>query len=288
MISNEDCDSSKGSIYGYTESYRGQITSNMMCARDDNQDSCQGDSGGPLVVKGKGGSDDVQVGVVSWGIGCASESFPGVYSRISKAYDWIKKEVCAKSNAPPSSFGCGSSSSLAMEYGNQSESAASNFVSGSHQKSGFRQYENWSTLLDEDFKSGYTFFNNGGIGTTLYQTAKTRSGVSRLSNGASISSKKITGASSFDQFQVLVSFQFITMDEGSGICLDFSSDDGASWEEFACHRSSPTFTNDVWYDGISADLKASDHIENLMIRLRSFDNQGDTLIDKVTIQGLAS
>ena len=69
--------------------------------------SCaQGDSGGPLVVKGSG-NNDLQVGVVSWGIGCASRDFPGVYARVSSAYNWIRKEVCANSRDPPDSFDCG-------------------------------------------------------------------------------------------------------------------------------------------------------------------------------------
>lgn len=46
----------------------------------------KGDSGGPLVFKIIQGAD-VQVGVVSWGMGCAHEDFPGVYSRVSSAYD---------------------------------------------------------------------------------------------------------------------------------------------------------------------------------------------------------
>lgn len=113
VISNSDCDASEGTINGWSDSYKGQITSNMLCAADRGQDSCQGDSGGPLVIQGKSGdgSDDVQIGVVSWGVGCASPDFPGVYSRISESYDWIVSEVCKQSSAPPADL-CGGSSGV--------------------------------------------------------------------------------------------------------------------------------------------------------------------------------
>merc|ERR1712176_210585 len=113
VMSNEKCSQSRGYVGWSYQSYQGQITSQMLCAKDDNEDSCQGDSGGPLVVRGsdEDGGEDVQVGVVSWGIGCASSSFPGVYARVSLAYSWIKQEVCNRSSNPPESFNCSGESS---------------------------------------------------------------------------------------------------------------------------------------------------------------------------------
>jgi len=102
VITNEDCEISSDG----TDNYNGQITENMLCAMDTGEDSCQGDSGGPLVILG---DTPTQVGVVSWGIGCADPNFPGVYSRISQAYDWIVCEVCRENRefAEEAGFDCG-------------------------------------------------------------------------------------------------------------------------------------------------------------------------------------
>ena len=56
----------------------------MFCAgvADGGKDSCQGDSGGPIVDQ-----NGVVVGVTSWGNGCGKAGFPGVYARVSTAYD---------------------------------------------------------------------------------------------------------------------------------------------------------------------------------------------------------
>nr|BFE67853.1 serine protease [Actinoplanes digitatis] len=59
------------------------VEDEMICAAAPGVDSCQGDSGGPMVrqlARGKW----VQVGIVSWGLGCAREGYPGVYTQVSK------------------------------------------------------------------------------------------------------------------------------------------------------------------------------------------------------------
>ena len=52
--------------------------------------SHQGDSGGPLFV-----CDPKcrQIGITSWGIGCARDRFPGVYTRVAAYQDWIEKII---------------------------------------------------------------------------------------------------------------------------------------------------------------------------------------------------
>ena len=65
----------------------------MICAARFGKDSCQGDSGGPLIKKGVNSQEDVQIGIVSWGFNYADCRFPGVYSRVSKAIEFISSHV---------------------------------------------------------------------------------------------------------------------------------------------------------------------------------------------------
>lgn len=45
-------------------------------------DTCQGDSGGPM-FRADGDGAWIEVGIVSWGNGCAEPGYPGVYSQVS-------------------------------------------------------------------------------------------------------------------------------------------------------------------------------------------------------------
>jgi trypsin len=71
------------------ESYNGQVQETELCGgfKQGGKDSCQGDSGGPLVIKQEG--EFVQVGVVSWGEGCAAPNKYGVYANVAALNTWI-------------------------------------------------------------------------------------------------------------------------------------------------------------------------------------------------------
>ena len=73
-----------------------RITDRMVCAARPGRDSCQGDSGGPMIDKATG----KQVGVVSWGFGCADARFPGVYAKVQDQIDWIEQYIDQWSDGP--------------------------------------------------------------------------------------------------------------------------------------------------------------------------------------------
>ncbi|MEY4178173.1 MAG: hypothetical protein RLY70_1747 [Planctomycetota bacterium] len=78
------------------DSYNGQVNRNMLAAGAMGKDSCQGDSGGPLFMKNDAG-DLRQVGIVSWGNGCARRNYPGVYTRVANYFDWINNTMSQRS-----------------------------------------------------------------------------------------------------------------------------------------------------------------------------------------------
>ena len=80
LTSDATCRTAYGSSY---------IATAMVCAgrTQGGVDTCQGDSGGPLVAGGK------LIGATSWGRGCASAGYPGVYARIATYYSTITAQL---------------------------------------------------------------------------------------------------------------------------------------------------------------------------------------------------
>jgi secreted trypsin-like serine protease len=96
LLSNEQCKIRLAQAYtdlegiNYLPNQVG-ITDSMICANytgDIAKGSCQGDSGGPLIVNTNQGWQ--QIGIVSYGVGCADEAFPDVYARVGKFTSWIR------------------------------------------------------------------------------------------------------------------------------------------------------------------------------------------------------
>ncbi len=91
------------------------ITGNMICAGspapEQVKDSCQGDSGGPLITQENG---PVQVGVVSFGLGCAQANRPGAYTRVGRYVDWIAEQTGGAAGTSVSTLTRSSASSERM------------------------------------------------------------------------------------------------------------------------------------------------------------------------------
>lgn len=105
------------------QSYDGDVTENMLCAgyKDGGTDACVGDSGGPLVVETQRGWQ--QVGIVSWGEGCALPNYYGVYTRVPSFREFVAEQVCEFEDIP-------STPQLGVEINGHNASASWNPVAG--------------------------------------------------------------------------------------------------------------------------------------------------------------
>jgi secreted trypsin-like serine protease len=95
LIDTTECSASYEAFGEATGDPNQFVASTEICAGapEGAKDSCYGDSGGPLVAPADNEQGWVQVGVVSWGVQCGNPALPGIYSRISQFYDWVKETV---------------------------------------------------------------------------------------------------------------------------------------------------------------------------------------------------
>jgi len=105
VIPNGQCKMARGDVIDYEYI----IQDDMICVKRNNTGQCHGDSGSPYLLLSEHGNpaEDVQIGIASFGIGCASDVFPSVGSRTSADPWFIRRTVCEYSHSPPPDyFGC--------------------------------------------------------------------------------------------------------------------------------------------------------------------------------------
>mmetsp|Transcript_26382 Transcript_26382/g.72497 ORF Transcript_26382/g.72497 Transcript_26382/m.72497 type:complete len:620 (-) Transcript_26382:436-2295(-) len=98
LINRDECEKKYSSSLRFrnTNSSIQLIKPDMYCAgaMSGGKDACLGDSGGPNYVTDPMTSKRTLLGVVSWGIGCAQEGYPGVYTSVAYHHDFIRAAVC--------------------------------------------------------------------------------------------------------------------------------------------------------------------------------------------------
>lgn len=92
FVSHELCNSQR--------SYPDMITGQMLCAGylKGGKDACVGDSGGPLIVETEFGPK--QVGIVSYGEGCALPNYYGIYTRLESFQNFVTEHICSDITVP--------------------------------------------------------------------------------------------------------------------------------------------------------------------------------------------
>ncbi len=86
IVSNPQCQAALAGVI---------VDDNELCAGNLAQggvDTCAGDSGGPIFVA-DGQNGFLQIGITSFGLGCALPNRPGVYTRVSSYIDWIEQNM---------------------------------------------------------------------------------------------------------------------------------------------------------------------------------------------------
>lgn len=112
--------------------YNGLVAAQEICAgyAAGGVDTCQGDSGGPMVRRDANNAW-IQVGVVSWGDGCARPNKPGVYTQVSNfsaAIEAKANELSGGTTPPPP--GCSGTNGTNVNINDLQTSTSSIALSG--------------------------------------------------------------------------------------------------------------------------------------------------------------
>ena len=261
--------------------------------------SSQGDSGGPLVGTNDNG-ELVQVGVVSWGIGCAEAAFPGVYSRVSEAYDWIQSTVCDKGVDPPAHFGCGGGGGGGG--GNPTPTPPSTPpptptppsptpATPTPPTPPTSDSGNWRTVMSDDFSGGVNRakggkFNKDNNGVKFHLSHKWKDNVLEVQKKGSATTDPID-VSERTICRVKFDLYMLRMTSNEKFCVEHSSGGGNSFQAASCYTHDKDGKNNKrWYENeITSDFSVK-KAKEVQIRLAMYanSNKKDALIDQLLLE----
>ncbi|KAL9186395.1 hypothetical protein ACHAXT_005633 [Thalassiosira profunda] len=303
-MSRSECKKSKGYVGGFLETYD-DVDDSMICARANGKDACQGDSGGPCCIMS--GDECELVGIVSWGIGCASRDFPGVYANVAQESAWIRKQVenfgdtignsssgnspskpTPASNPTPTPKPPNPSPSKPTVSGNNKPNpspvtpATFDFGGGSNGGGGGGGGGNWDKVFKEDFKAGKGEFKNMGQNARWMKVGKWREGVLRVQEKGAAT----TGAHDVTDYttcKIETEFLFINMGNQDECCIQYVSDNDKSYRNAQCVSPAQGYGLKRWHDeSISINVKNDDKIK-VRIQSNTRSRKNDCLFDLVNL-----
>ena len=273
-------------------------------------DPSHSDSGGPLVVES--GPEPVQVGIVSWGYGCAEDDYPGkprndrmkisapfrsethlvhetgVYTRVSTQYKWIREQVCSRSSSPPDHFNCNAAStpqqSQTSGNGDEIEEVADEEagIGVEEEPAGPALFEKGSFRV-EDFDDGdFGMFADHSESARHYAESHLQQGVVAVGDGLSIGTEYLS-LGDFNSLTVSYRFLAENLHPGDEFCLEYILDGGESGSE--CTSRQGPFANGIWYiKRATLDISNASSVKlGFVLREKSSSDGQDSevLLDKV-------
>ena len=153
----------------------------------------------------------------------------------------------------------------------------------------------WTSILKEEFTTGFGQFNDGGT-DAMYTPAKfRRKGLVMIKKGtrgheqASVYSDNIPlQGRGYSRFKVVFSFYANNMEPGDRFCLDHSVNGAVAWSQTQCWAQGTDFENGEWNDDVAQEFSSAAQIAN-SIRIRfhglSEENNDRVFFDEIQLLG---
>merc|ERR1711862_750146 len=223
------------------------------------------------------GDVPIQMGVVSFGHGCARPNHSGVYARVSGSATWLRSEICNLSIDPkPEYLNCGGTadnSSGADDSPEADDAPMADYASGND--------ELWDVLSENGFEDN----DKGDLMTGKVMTTMGYTGSSsiRIRNKQKLSSQWIDVAG-YDKLHLSFFFFAMGMENGDIITIEFRFDE-VPWYEVASYECGTDFEVKEWKTA-SATVDANGDRLRFRLRLDSFDDN-DKSRDRIFVDDLS-